>query len=123
MLGAVLVPAVAGAASPTTTTLDAASSARGVRVLTLVLSPGLAVYAFFFLVRIVLSWYPKTNVSRFPWVVAVASTEFLLRPTRRVFPPQGGIDISPIVWLAVTTLARELLLGPQGVLTLMQRGV
>jgi YggT family protein len=37
-----------------------------------------------------------------------------------VVPPSFGVDISPIVWIAVASLSRELLLGQQGVLVLMQ---
>jgi YggT family protein len=46
-------------------------------------------------------------------------TEFLLIPIRRVVPPWGGVDISPIIWVGIITLLREVLLGQQGLLRLL----
>jgi YggT family protein len=32
-------------------------------------------------------------------------------------PPIGGVDISPIIWVGIISLLREILLGQQGLLT------
>ena len=68
-----------------------------------VLSPVLSVSILFMIVRIVLSWYPQLDGKKLPWVVVVAPTEPVLGPTRRAFPPVGGVDISPVRTQAVTT--------------------
>lgn len=54
-----------------------------------------------------------------PWSIAYLPTEPLLEPTRRLIPPVGGVDVSPIVWLALISLLNEVLLGPQGLLVLI----
>ena len=33
----------------------------------------------------------------------------------------GGVDVSPIVWVALLSFVNEILLGPQGILNLIQR--
>jgi YggT family protein len=84
-----------------------------------VLSPLLGIYTLLFILRIVLTWYPQAQGDRFPFNLLVLPTEFLLVPVRKVIPPLGGVDISPIIWVGITTLLRELLLGQQGLLRLM----
>ncbi|MFS8868586.1 YggT family protein [Synechococcus sp. H65.1] len=85
---------------------------------TWVLGPLLALYTVLFVLRIFLSWYPQLDTSRLPYSLVVSLTEFLLRPTRRLIPPLGGVDLAPVVWVGLVTLLRELLLGQQGLLTL-----
>ena len=84
-----------------------------------VLSPLLGIYTFLFILRIVLTWYPQAQGDQFPFNLIVVPTEFLLVPVRRIVPPLGGVDISPIIWVGITTLLREILLGQQGLLRLM----
>lgn len=74
-----------------------------------------------FISRIVLTWYPNVNLSEFPYKLAYLPTEPFLVPTRKIIPPLGGIDITPIVWLGIFTLLREVLLGQQGLITLAIR--
>ncbi|MBL1211144.1 YggT family protein [Geminocystis sp. GBBB08] len=74
-----------------------------------------------FIFRIVLTWYPNVNMSEFPYKLAYIPTEPFLVPTRKIIPPLGGIDITPIVWLGIFTLLREILLGQQGLITLAIR--
>lgn len=82
------------------------------------LSLVLGLYILLFIVRIVLTWYPQVESDRFPFNLAIAPTEPVLKPTRRIVPPIGGVDISPIVWVALVSLVRELLLGQQGLVTM-----
>lgn len=84
-----------------------------------VLSPLLGIYSLLFILRIVLTWYPQAQGDRFPFNVIVLPTEFLLVPVRQVIPPLGGVDISPIIWVGIVTLLREILLGQQGLLRLL----
>ena len=57
-----------------------------------------------FLIMIIMSWLISFNVinTRNDFVAAVwrvinAITEPILRPIRRIIPPMGGLDLSPIV--------------------------
>lgn len=84
----------------------------------LTLSLALGLYIFLFIFRIVLTWYPQVEGDKFPFNWIVIPTEPLLKPTRKVIPPIGGVDISPIVWVGVMSLIRELLLGQQGLITM-----
>lgn len=77
---------------------------------------GLMILLFIF--RIVLSWYPQANFQQFPFNLIYWLTEPVLAPTRKVVPPLGGVDITPIIWLGVFSLLREILLGQQGLITL-----
>ena len=64
---------------------------------------------------------PQLDGKRLPWSIAVAPTEPVLGPTRRAIPPVGGVDVAPIVWVALLSFINEILLGPQGILNLLQR--
>lgn len=83
------------------------------------LSPLLGIYTFLFIIRIVLTWYPQADGDRFPFNLVVWPTEFLLVPVRKWVPPFGGVDISPIIWVGIATLLREILLGQQGLLRML----
>ncbi|CAI5465620.1 unnamed protein product [Closterium sp. Yama58-4] len=84
-----------------------------------VLGPLFAALNFLFILRIVMSWYPQLPVSEFPFVIAYAPTEPILRITRAIIQPIGGVDIAPIVWLALISFLNEILLGQQGLLVLI----
>ena len=85
----------------------------------LILSPVLALMIFLFIFRIVLTWYPQVDLNRFPLNVINLLTEPLLVPARKIVSPIGGVDITPIIWVGIFSLIREILLGQQGLLTMM----
>ncbi len=84
----------------------------------LCLSIVLGILIFLFIFRIVLTWYPQVELGKFPFNVVFTPTEPLLVPLRKLIPPLGGVDITPIIWVGIFSLLRELLLGQQGLLTL-----
>lgn len=87
-----------------------------------ILKPTLAVLEFFFIMRIIMSWDPAYNTDKkLPWAIFYKPTEPVLGPTRKLIQPIGGVDISPIVWTFVLSLMNEILLGPQGILVLIER--
>jgi YggT family protein len=86
---------------------------------TWVMTPVFAFMILAFVLRIVLTWYPQAPVQRFPLVLVYLPTEPLLAATRRLVPPLGGVDMTPVIWVAIFSLLRELLLGQQGILTLL----
>jgi YggT family protein len=83
------------------------------------LGPLLGLMTLLFICRIVLSWYPQANLNRFPFLLAAWPTEPFLIPVRKLVPPIGGVDISPIIWVGLLSLVRELLLGQQGLLRML----
>ncbi|MFM7576515.1 MAG: YggT family protein [Microcystaceae cyanobacterium] len=74
-----------------------------------------------FIFRIILTWYPQVELTKMPWRLVALPTEPLLAPTRKLIPPLGGVDITPVLWVGVFTLLREMLLGQQGILTMALR--
>lgn len=83
------------------------------------LSLFLGLMTLLFIFRIILTWYPQADLNRLPFNLIAWPTEPLLVPARKLVPPLGGVDITPIIWVGIFSLARELLLGQQGLLTLM----
>ena len=75
----------------------------------------------FFLCRIIISWYPKTDLKKFPYTAILWPTEPLLAPVRDLIPPAFGVDVSPIVWIMLLSFLREILTGQQGILTLLEK--
>ncbi len=79
----------------------------------------LALMIVLFIFRIVLTWYPQVELQKFPWSLIAIPTEPLLAPTRKMITPLGGVDITPIIWVGIIALVRELLLGQQGLLRML----
>ena len=90
-------------------------------IATWVLGPLLGVMILLFILRIVLSWYPEINLNKLPYNLVAWPTEPFLIPMRKLIPPLGGVDITPIVWIGIFSLVRELLLGQQGLLSMLSR--
>jgi len=70
----------------------------------------LDLYSFVVFVSVALSWLrlsPDNPVVR----VTSAVTEPVLAPLRRVIPPVGGFDITPVILLLAIQLVRRLLGG------------
>ena len=78
----------------------------------------LGLMTFLFIFRIVLTWYPQVEFNRLPCNLINFPTEPLLIPVRGVIPPVGGVDISPIIWVGICSLLREVLVGQQGLITM-----
>ena len=78
----------------------------------------LGLMTILFIFRIVLTWYPQAETTRFPFNVVVAITEPFLSPLRKIIAPIGGVDITPVILVGVCTLLREILVGQQGLITM-----
>jgi YggT family protein len=88
-------------------------------LVTWTLGPLLGLMIFLFIFRIVLTWYPQVDLNRLPFNLIAWPTEPLLVPMRKIVPPIGGVDITPIIWVGIFSLLREILLGQQGLLTML----
>ncbi|MEM8804632.1 MAG: YggT family protein [Cyanobacteria bacterium P01_G01_bin.38] len=91
----------------------------GVAITSLGIGLLLAVMTLLFIFRIVLTWYPQADLKTFPFALVYWPTEPLLIPVRKVIPPFGGVDISPIIWVGIVSLLREMLVGQQGLLKML----
>ncbi|MFM6594119.1 MAG: YggT family protein, partial [Dolichospermum sp.] len=47
--------------------------------------------------------------------------EPFLIPLRKFIQPIGGVDITPMIWVGIFSFMREILLGQQGLLTMLYR--
>lgn len=86
----------------------AQSGPRGLLALAIEVTYAILVAALF--IRVVSSWIGLSPYSR--WMRPVmALTEWFLRPLRRILPPFGMFDLSPLVAYLLLMLAERLLLG------------
>lgn len=88
-------------------------------VLTWTLGLLLGLMIFLFIFRIVLTWYPQLDLNRFPLNLIAWPTEPFLVLVRKIVPPIGGVDITPIIWVGIFSLLREFLLGQQGLIAML----
>ena len=86
-------------------------------VVHLVLGLLLAAWTLCFLVRIVLTWYPQVDLRKGLWPLVAIPTEPFLSISRRLIAPIGGVDVTPVIWVGVISLIRELLVGQQGLMS------
>eukprot|EP00897_Mesotaenium_endlicherianum_P009644 jgi/Mesen1/8708/ME000052S08140 len=90
--------------------LDPASA----KLISAILGPFFAGLNFLFIIRIL-------PVNKLPYVIAYRPTEPVLGPTRRLIPPVGGVDVAPVIWVAIMSFINEILLGSQGLLVLLSQ--
>ncbi len=83
----------------------------------LVLGLLLAALTLAFLLRIVLTWYPQVDLKQGAWPLIAWPTEPVLSLSRKVVAPIGGVDVTPVIWVGLLSLLRELLVGQQGLLS------
>lgn len=93
----------------------------GVNLTAWILGLLLGLMILLFIFRIILSWYPQIDLNRLPFNLVAWPTEPFLVPLRKLVQPIGGVDITPIIWVGIFSLLREILLGQQGLLTMMSR--
>lgn len=63
-----------------------------------------------FILRIVLSWFPNIDWWKQPFKFLRDFTEPVFEPFRRMIPPMGGLDISPIVVFILLGIVQEFIL-------------
>lgn len=65
----------------------------------------LNVYFYAILLRVILSWFMPYGINQNPaGELLVGLTEPLMRPARRLIPPMGGLDLSPIAVIVALQL-------------------
>ena len=71
-----------------------------------------------FLIRLILTWYPKVNLNKGFWLLITIPTSSILNFTKKLIPPIGGVDVSPVIWIGIISFLREILVGQQGLIKL-----
>lgn len=90
-----------------------AASLVGVALLSLAQLASLAIDVFFYaiIIQVVISWVNPGNYNPVTSLL-FSLTEPLLAPARRIIPPMGGFDLSPIAAIVALKLAQMLLVAP-----------
>ena len=93
-------------------------------ILDLTLGILLSFLTLVFLIRLILTWYPKVNLNKGFWLLIAIPTSFILNFTRKIIPPIGGVDVGPVIWVGIISFLREILVGQQGLIKLaIQRSI
>ena len=71
-----------------------------------------------FLIRLILTWYPKIEINKGFWLLISLPSSYILNFTRKVIPPIGGVDVGPVIWIGLISFLREILVGQQGLIKL-----
>ena len=65
-----------------------------------------------------MTWYPKIDGNSGFWIIVTLPTNKILNITKKIIPPIGGVDVSPVIWIGIISFIRELLVGQQGLIKL-----
>ena len=88
------------------------------QILDVFLGIALSYLTVVFLIRLILTWYPKIELNKGLWLFISIPSSSILNLTRRLIPPIGGVDVGPVIWIGVISFLREILVGQQGLLKL-----
>jgi len=89
---------------------------NSLQVLDVTLGIFLSYLTIVFLIRLVLSWYPKIDLSKGFWLLISIPSSYTLNLTRKLIPPIGGVDVGPVIWIGIISFLREILVGQQGLI-------
>ena len=87
--------------------------------LDITLGLSLSLLTLAFLIRLIMSWYPKIDTSKGLWILVLLPTSSILKFTKKIIPPIGGVDVTPVIWIGIISLMREILVGQQGIIKLI----
>ena len=88
------------------------------QILDITLGIFLSFLTIVFLIRLILTWYPKIDINKGFWIIISIPTSSILNLTRKVIPPIGGVDVGPVIWIGIVSFLREILVGQQGLIKL-----
>ena len=87
-------------------------------ILDIMLGIVLSFLTIVFLIRLILTWYPKIDLSKGFWLIISIPSSSILNLTRKLIPPIGGVDVGPVIWIGIISFIREILVGQQGLIKL-----
>ena len=88
------------------------------QIIDVILGISLTYLTIVFLIRLILTWYPKIDLSKGLWLFISLPSSSILNLTRKLIPPIGGVDVGPVIWIGVISFLREILVGQQGIIKL-----
>ena len=91
---------------------------NSLQILDVTLGISLSYLTIVFLIRLILTWYPKIDFSKGFWLLISIPSSFILNLTRKLIPPIGGVDVGPVIWIGIISFLREILVGQQGLIKL-----
>ena len=110
LLGWFVLQLVNTVASTLVGIIGSAQSGSVFRIIGFILSGLISIYILFIVIRIVFSWSGLGYTNRLMRFL-IDVTEPLLGPLRRIIPPLGWLDISPIVAILILTLFQQAVAG------------
>lgn len=90
--------------------LTASAQAGPIGILYFVVSGAFSVLIAAIFIRVVASWIGISPYSR-PMRIVYGLTDWIIEPLRKVIPPVGMIDVTPMIALLLLWVARGLVLG------------
>jgi len=91
---------------------------NSLQILDVSLGIALSYLTLVFLIRLILTWYPKIDLSKGLWLLVSIPSSSILNFTKKVIPPIGGVDVGPVIWIGFISFLREILVGQQGLIKL-----
>ena len=91
---------------------------NSIQILNFSLGIFLSYLTIVFLIRLILTWYPKIDLSKGLWLFISIPSSATLNLTRKLIPPIGGVDVGPVIWIGIISFLREILVGQQGLIKL-----
>ena len=88
------------------------------QILDITLGIFLSFLTIIFLIRLILTWYPKVDLNKGLWLLISIPSSSILNLTRKLIPPIGGVDVGPVIWIGIISFIREILVGQQGLIKL-----
>ena len=88
------------------------------QILDVILGIFLSFLTTVFLIRLILTWYPKIDLSKGLWLLISIPTNSILNFTKKLIPPIGGVDVGPVIWIGIISFLREILVGQNGLIKL-----
>ena len=88
------------------------------KILDVCLGISLSYLTVVFLIRLILTWYPKIELNKGLWLFISIPSSSILNLTKKLIPPIGGVDVGPVIWIGVISFLREILVGQQGLIKL-----
>ncbi|HYV83534.1 MAG TPA: YggT family protein [Pyrinomonadaceae bacterium] len=110
LLGWFVLQLVSTVASTLVGIIGSAQTGSVFRIIGFILSGLISIYILFIVVRIIFSWGGLSYTNRLMRFL-IDVTEPLLGPLRRIIPPLGWLDISPIVAILILTLFQQAVAG------------
>ena len=91
---------------------------NSLQILDFALGISLSFLTVVFLIRLILTWYPKIELNKGLWLFISIPSSSILNLTKKLIPPIGGVDVGPVIWIGVISFLREILVGQQGLVKL-----